>query len=687
MLNWGVLGSGLIAKVFCNGMRFSKTGRVSAVASREKGRAEQLADLFSIPGRHEGYESLLADEGIDALYVSTLHPFHAEWVIKAAEAGKHVLVEKPIGMNHMEAAAMIDAASANDIFLMEAFMYRCHPQIERFAGLIREGAIGEVRMIRSVFSYNAAFSESSRTFANELGGGGILDIGCYSASATRLIAGAASGKTFLEPVELKGFAEFGPTGVDHYAAATLRFENGVIAEIICGVGCHVPDQVSVYGSEGILSLENPWIPSSPCRFADEPLAPETEFPPSHIHLFRNGEAAPEEITVDVDRDLYAYEADTVAENIGDRQSPAMSWEDSLGNMKLLDQWREEVGLVYEQEKSFHTGTIAGRPLRQASAAPEGGQTNFTMKYASIPGLEKPVSRLIQGADRNITIPYTEVLFDRYFELGGNCFDTSHAYREGVCEQNLGTWIRSRSVRDEVVVIEKGGNPPNGTPDGITQEIFEGLEGLGLDKVDIWLMHRDSPEVPAGEIVDVLNEHQRAGRMKIFGVSNWSLPRLKEAKAYSERKGLNFFTIVSNQFSLARILKAWWTDGSDQYGAWETATGTEFRKWLEETQTVLVPWSSQASGFFIEREDAQPRDRDIALCYHSEENFKRRERAFEVAKKYGVKPINIALAWVIGQPFPVFPIIGTRLPGETRNCMLALDIDLTDDEIRWLDLQE
>ena len=681
MLNWGVIGAGTIARVFCNGMRFSNSGRIAAVASRSRERANALADPFAISKRFDSYETLLADDEIDAVYVSTIHPAHAEWAIKAAEAGKHLLVEKPIGMNHLEAAAMIDAAEAHDVFLMEAFMYRCHPQTQRLAALVREGAIGEVRMIRSVFSYQGRFAPESRTFGNALGGGGILDIGCYTASAARLIAGAAAGEPFLEPHLVQGCARLGPTGVDHWAAATLQFDNGIVAELVCGVDCQVPSQLAVYGSDGILEVPEPWTPCSPCRHATEPLPADTTFPPGRVLLTRPGDSEPEVVAVEVDRDLFTYEADTVAAHLEARQAPAMSWLDTIGNMKLLDRWRAEAGLVYEQERRFHPGTLAGRPLRR-----RGGDAGTAMQYGTIPGLDKRVARLVQGADRNVTIPYTEVLFDQYFELGGNCFDTSHAYRGGACERNLGAWIRSRGVRDEVVVFEKGGNPPNGTPEGITHELLAGLEGLGLDHADVWLMHRDNPEVPAGEIVDVLNEHQAAGRMTIFGVSNWSLQRLLEAREYADRNGRNWFSVVSNQFSLARIIEAWWTiTGSHTY--WRSASDPEFRRWFEATQTVLVPWSSQASGFFIENEAQQPRDRDLPRCYHSPENFTRRQRAFELARRHGVSPINIALAWVLRQPFPVFPIIGTRLPGETRDCLRALDVALTAEEVRWLDLEE
>ena len=329
--------------VFCNAMRFSKTGQIVAVASQTAGKAKAFAADFSIAKQYTTYEALLADKEIDAVYIATIHPSHAEWAIKSAEAGKHMLVEKPIGMDYAQAVTMIEAARTNDVFLMEAFMYRCHPQTEKVVELIGEGAIGQVRVIRSVFSYHSTYSPGSRAYAKELGGGGILDVGCYTASAARLIAGAADGKPFLDPVEVKGCAHIGPTGVDHYAAATLQFENGIVAEIITGIACQIPSEISVYGDEGWLSLPTPWLPSSPCRAAPAPLPLDTHFPPTTIRLQTHGSREVREIEVETDRDLFTYEADMVAANIKERQSPAMSWDDTLGNMRLLDRWRRGVG--------------------------------------------------------------------------------------------------------------------------------------------------------------------------------------------------------------------------------------------------------------------------------------------------------------------------------------------------------
>lgn len=344
MLNWGVIGSGGIAYVFCNGMRFTDSGQIHAVASRTPGKTDRFLHDFGTSKSYSTYEDLLADDEIDAVYIATIHPLHAEWAIKCAEAKKHMLVEKPISMNVQEAEAMVQAARENDVFLMEAFMYRCHPQIQKLTELIQDGAIGDVQVVRATFGFRGKFNPDSRTYNHAMGGGGMLDIGAYTVSAARKVAGVASGKLFLDPVDIRGTGKVGPTGVDHIAAGALRFENDVVAEVICAVECALGSKVEIYGTEGILTIPTPWLPSTPCRHAKEPLPLDTTFPSSTLILQSGGETA--KIEVEADRDLFTYEADTVANHIADRQAPAMSWDDSLGNMRTLDAWCEEVGVIY-----------------------------------------------------------------------------------------------------------------------------------------------------------------------------------------------------------------------------------------------------------------------------------------------------------------------------------------------------
>ena len=342
MTRWGILGAGGIARVFANGLLFSKTGRLTAIASVTESRRSALAGDFSIPRSYSRYEDLLADPEVDAVYISLIHPEHARWTIAAARAGKHILVEKPMAMDSREAEQMIQAARQNDVFLMEAFMYRCHPQMARLAEIIRSGAIGDVLAIRSPFSFSTPFDASSRLFSKALGGGGILDVGCYPASLSRFVAGAASGKAFAEPERLKAVGTIGPSGVDTFTAAVLQFPGGIFAEITCGLSCAMPTEAQIFGTRGRIVLPNPWLPSSPVRFALKPLPREATFPAERILVWADGRGSPEEVIVTADRDLYAYEADAVDQDISRRQSPAMTWDDSLGNMRVLDRWLAEI---------------------------------------------------------------------------------------------------------------------------------------------------------------------------------------------------------------------------------------------------------------------------------------------------------------------------------------------------------
>jgi predicted dehydrogenase len=338
-LTWGIISTGNIAARYAMAMPHSRTGKLLAVASRTQGAADRFGDTHDVPRRYGSYEALLADKDVDAVYIATPHPMHAEWAIKAAEAGKHILCEKPIGVNYAEATAIVEAARKHDVFLMEAFMYRCHPQTHKLIEMVRGGIIGQVRVIHASFSFHADFKEESRIYDNALAGGGILDVGCYCVSMSRLIAGIATGKDFAEPIEVKGVGHLGVTGVDEYASAVLKFPGDIIANLATGIAVTQENAVRIYGTEGYISVPWPW-------------APAREGGSTRILVHRPGRQEPQEIVIHSEEWLYAIEADTVAANIDRRQAvpPAMSWDDTLGNMKTLDRWRESIGLVYDFER-------------------------------------------------------------------------------------------------------------------------------------------------------------------------------------------------------------------------------------------------------------------------------------------------------------------------------------------------
>jgi predicted dehydrogenase len=262
---------------------------------------------------------------------------HAEWAIRAAEAGKHILCEKPLTMNHAEAVRVVEAARRHDVFLMEAFMYRCHPQTQRLVELVRAGTIGEVRAIQATFSFHSDYDPASRIYAKVLGGGGILDVGCYCTSMARLVAGAALGQTFAEPIDVAGTGHVGPTGVDHCAAACLRFPGDIVATLATGVSVRQENVVRIFGTRGHIFVPVPWTPGAS---AD----------PTYLHVQIEG-SEPQRIEIQPDRPLFAIEADVVAENLAHRQAPppAMTWDDTLGNMRTLDRWLAAIGVTYPSQ--------------------------------------------------------------------------------------------------------------------------------------------------------------------------------------------------------------------------------------------------------------------------------------------------------------------------------------------------
>ncbi len=661
-LSWGILSTGRIAGVFATGVARSKLGRVVAVGSRTQAAADQFAATHKVPKAHGSYQALLDDPTVTAVYIATPHPQHLEWIIRAAEAGKHVLCEKPLGLNRAEAMVAAQVCRERNVLLMEAFMYRCHPQVAKLVELIRGGAIGEVKVVQATFSFNAPFNPASRIWNNALAGGGILDVGCYPVSFSRLVAGAAAGVPFLDPVAVSGAGQLHPeTGVDVHAAATLKFANGIVAQVATGVGVGQDGSARVYGTNGWIHLTSPWIPAgegAPCTFT----------------LHRAG-AAPETIDASTPDHLYGLEADAFAAALaaGARDVPQMSVADTLGNLGTLDQWRAAIGLTYEAEKPANfLHTHARRPLRQRPDAP--------MTYAAMPGLAQPVARLVMGCDNQATMPHAAAVWDDYVERGGNTFDTAYVYYNGLQEQLLGQWIRNRGIRGQVVVIGKGAHTPFCTPEGLTEHLLVSLDRLQTDHVDIYLMHRDNLDVPVGEFVDVLNEHVAAGRIRTFGGSNWSIARLKAANRYAARHAKQGFQVLSNNFSLARMVAPPWA-------GCESASDAASRKWLRQSQTPLLAWSSQARGFFTDRAGRDRLDDgELVRCWYADDNFARRERAAQLAKEKGVSMINVAAAYVLSQPFPTFALIGPRQISETADSLGCLGVTLTPKEVAWLNLE-
>ena len=248
-VKWGIVSTADINRKLIPGAHASEKVELVAVASRDQARADAYAREWGIPRAYGTYEALLADPEIEAVYISLPNTLHCEWSIKAVEAGKHVLCEKPLTRHPEEAAAAFDAAERAGRLLSEAFMYRHNPQTRRLAQLVEEGAIGELRLVRSAFSYGLYDVENIR-LRTELEGGALMDVGCYNVSGSRLLGG--------EPERVWGEAWYGPSGTDWVFTGTMRFPGDVIATFDCGTALPNRDELEAIGSEGSLFLDDPW---------------------------------------------------------------------------------------------------------------------------------------------------------------------------------------------------------------------------------------------------------------------------------------------------------------------------------------------------------------------------------------------------------------------------------------------
>lgn len=666
-LKWGIIGCGKIAQAFANGLNKGNAGKLAAVASRSIETARAFAKEHGGVRAHGSYDAILADREVDIIYICTPHPYHAEWAIKAADAGKHVLCEKPMAVNFAEAMIMAEAAKRNKVFLMEAFMYRHHPQTIKLAELVRDKAVGEVRIIQASFGFGGGYETdlNSRLFASSLAGGGILDVGCYPVSMARLIAGAAEGKPFADPIEVRGTAKIGAQSrVDEWAVADMRFGSGILAQLATGVRVTLENRVVVYGAEGSIIVPMPWT------------ADRANAAAGKIIVNRKGKE-PETIEVPASATAFTLEAENAARAVlsGQVSSLLMSPEDSLGNMKALDQWRENAVLTYDCESSqSYAQPVDKRPL-----AVRGGSV---MKYNKLPGIDMPLSRLIMGVDNQKTPAHAAAMFDDFYARGGNTFDTAWIYAGGKYETLFGEWFNSRKVRDKIAIIVKGAHTPYCRPEYLTPQFNESLERLKTGYADIYFMHRDNTDIPVGEFMGVLNDLKAAGKIRAFGASNWTLKRVKEAQEWARKNKKSGFTALSNNFSLARMIAPVWA-------GCEASSSPDYYQWHCETKTPVFAWSSQARGFFVPGLAAPDKldNAEMVKCWYSPENFERRKRCFELAEELKVRPINVALAYVLHQPFDTWALIGPRAISETSDSFEGLKVTLTTEQVKWLDLRD
>jgi D-xylose 1-dehydrogenase (NADP+, D-xylono-1,5-lactone-forming) len=306
-VKWGILSTADINRKVIPGAHATGKAELIAVASRHLKRAEDYARRWEIERAYGSYEALLEDADVEAVYISLPNTLHCEWSIRAAEAGKHVLCEKPMSRHVADVESAFDAAERNGRILMEAFMYRHNPQTKRLRQLVDEGAIGDVRLVRSCFSYSLYDAENIR-LRTELEGGSLMDVGCYCISGSRLLAG--------EPEQAYGEQFLGPSGTDWVFTGTMRFPGDVLAQFDCGTALPLRDELEAIGSDGSLFLDDPWH----CR---EPV----------IELRRD--AGTERIEVEP-ADSYRLEIENLSDAIRGAKNPLLGREDAVGQARAID---------------------------------------------------------------------------------------------------------------------------------------------------------------------------------------------------------------------------------------------------------------------------------------------------------------------------------------------------------------
>jgi len=303
----GLLSTADINRKVIPGARASEKVDIVAVASRDRARAEAYAKQWEIERAYGSYEALLDDPEIDAVYISLPNTMHREWSIRSVEAGKHVICEKPFSRRPEDVEAAYDAAERMGRLLTEAFMYRHNPQTEKLVELARSGTVGEIRVVRSAFSYSLYDTENIR-LRTDVDGGSLMDVGCYCVNGSRLLGG--------EPHSVSGQAYIGPSGTDWVFTGAMRFAGDVHALFDCGTCLPNRDELEVIGTEGSLFLDDPWHCNVPV-----------------IEIRRDGGV--ERVELDA-VDSYRLELENLADAIAGEAPLLLGREDALGQARTID---------------------------------------------------------------------------------------------------------------------------------------------------------------------------------------------------------------------------------------------------------------------------------------------------------------------------------------------------------------
>lgn len=312
---WGIVGcAGIAVKSCIPGIHQSETGIAAAIASRGLEKAKQTAEQTGIPKAYGSYEELLADDELDAVYIPLPNHLHKEWTVKAAQAGKHVLCEKPAALTAEEANEMVQACEAAGVFFAEAFMYRHHPRYDRIKEIIRTGELGEIRGIHSAFTFNSSGAEDNVRFHQHMGGGSLYDIGCYPISVARYLLEE-------EPEAVTAHAFFSPRhgNVDMMASGMIEFAGGKALTFDCGMWAASRNTLEVLGTEGRIEVPSAFVSGMDGA--------------SNFYVF-TAEGKREEEAPKVNQ--YALQVDDFAKAVWGQQAARFAPADAIANMKVLE---------------------------------------------------------------------------------------------------------------------------------------------------------------------------------------------------------------------------------------------------------------------------------------------------------------------------------------------------------------
>ena len=658
-IKWGIIGSGNIADAFAHSVKYCQDSDLVSVFGRNEEAVKQFSSKFTIKS-YTNLDSFFTSDEIDAVYIATPHSSHFTYSLEAIKNNKHILCEKPLTMNYLESMTLLSLAKEAKVFLMEAYMYRTHPQtfnILDHLDLFKNTQ--EKIFIESSFGFSAELPKEHRLRNPLLGGGAILDVGCYPLSMVKLIAGNLQGMPFADPESIIATGRLDETGVDLQSEAHLVFSDQIEAKISCAIDEEYSNDLKIKSGNLELIVEQPWHCG---QFQDGN---------SSIKILDSGDLIKEVSYLDT-VGLFTREIDHASKCIQEEkfESALVSHADTQSNMLWLDKWRQEVKIKCPYE-SFKNSPIPASRFYLMQ------KTQF--QNTAIKGIEKYASRLALGCDNQTSSLHAFTMFDHFYGAGGRIFDTAYIYNNGKGDKYLGDWINSRNLEKDIIVIGKGAHTPQCEPQFIRPQILESLERLNIETLDIFCLHRDNPDIPVSEFMDALDEVKSEGLINLIGASNWDLERFSEARDYAQLNNKEPFTALSNNFSLAEMVDPVWPGC--------VGVNNQYINYLIENQIMLFPWSSQARGFFIEKKEitsnehfSNPSLEEEVRVWHNEKNLKRRAKCFEIAKQKNLQPIQVALAYVVQKSSLIFPLIGPRTIFETNSSIEATQINLSAQEM-------